>query len=85
MQGPDIFMPGDIVTVLDNIDLETKTYATIKAIEPDDEIDSLVWLYLAANRDKLNDKIHPVYGAYWDMIVAGDPRLELVCRDTDIE
>lgn len=80
MEGPDIFMPGDIVTVLDNIDLQSKTYATVKAIEPDDEIDGLVWLYLAANRDMFNDKTHPIYGAYWDMIAAGDPRLELVSR-----
>ena len=37
----DIFYPGDIIQVLDRIDLETKTIATIKAIEQDHEIEGL--------------------------------------------
>lgn len=80
MDDQVIFMPGDIVSVLDNIDLESITIATIKAVEPDNEIEGLVWLYLVSNRDMFNDKIHPAYGAYWDMIDAGNPRLELISR-----
>jgi hypothetical protein len=81
MDDEVIYMPGDIVSILDNIDLETKTVATIKAVEEDNDIPGLVWLYLANNTDLFNDKIHPMYGFYyWDMIEAGNPRIELLSR-----
>lgn len=79
----DIFYPGDIIQVLDRIDLETKTIATIKAIEQDHEIEGLFYLYLVANETALNDKYESKVGNYWDIITNISPYVKLLHRAVD--
>ena len=78
-----IFMPGDIVEILDCIDLESKTIATVKGIEQDDEFEGLFFLYLVANNHALNDKYEEKIGYYWDIIENISPYITLLSRATD--
>ena len=74
---------GDIVQVLDHIDLETLTTAVIKMIEPDEEDENLFWLYLSANNEILNNKYESKYGfAYWDIINSNSEYITLLSRAT---
>jgi len=60
---------GDIVEVFDKIDPENQrtVIATIKRIEPDNDIKGLYWLYLVANEEALNCNIHPLVGNFWEI------------------
>lgn len=74
---------GDIIQVLDHIDLETETTAVIKMIEQDEDDENLFWLYLSANNDILNNKYEPKYGfVYWDLINANSEYIKLLSRAT---
>lgn len=67
---------GDVVKVVDSIDEDTFTYATIRLLEADEEI-GLVWLYLVANNHELNTKFDPKVGYFWRLIDNTDPYLTL--------
>lgn len=74
---------GDIVQILDHIDLETITTAVIKMIEPDEDDENLFWLYLSANNDILNNKYEPKYGfVYWDIINSDSEYIKIISRAT---
>lgn len=78
------FQVGDIVEVADKIDPENQTtiIATIKGIEPDNEIEGLYWLYLIANEEVLNVNIHPALGYYWDITHHDSEYIRLLSRAT---
>ena len=61
----NVFYIGDIVEVLDEIDCETKTIATIKLIEQDEDFNNIFYLYLIANEEALNVNIDQRIGNYW--------------------
>lgn len=83
MEEQVIFYPGDIVRVLDQIDLESTVIATVKGIEEDDEFRGLFYLYLVANNETLNNKFEPKIGYYWDIITNNSPYITLLSRATD--
>lgn len=64
----NVFYIGDIVEVLDEIDCETKTIATIKLIEQDENFNNIFYLYLIANEEALNVNINQRIGNYWKII-----------------
>lgn len=64
----ELLKVGDIVMVVDKIDLDTTTTATIRLIEQDDEIEGLFWYYLVANKDEYNTQFDPRIGQYWSVI-----------------
>jgi hypothetical protein len=64
----NVFYIGDIVEVLDEIDCETKTIATIKLIEQDEDFNNIFYLYLIANEEALNVNIDQRIGNYWKII-----------------
>lgn len=78
----EIYGIGDIVEVIDQIDCETLTTATIRMIEPDSNIDTLFWLYLIANNESINMNYDPRIGNFWRLIANTDPYLRLVCKAT---
>lgn len=76
---------GDIVEVADNIDPENQNtvIATIKLIEPDNEIPDLNWLYLIANEEALNcTDMHPIIGPYWAIKEDTSPYIRLLSKAT---
>ena len=73
---------GDIVRVLDNIDLDTETVGTIRLIEPDNEIAGLCWIYIVANHESFNTNIDPRIGAYWKIFEMDNKYISLVKRAT---
>lgn len=75
-----VFYPGDIVSILDKIDGESTIIATVRAIEADDEIDGLYWLYLIANESILNDKFDNKIGNFWTIIESNSPYITLISR-----
>lgn len=71
---------GDIVEVFDKIDPENQStvIATIKYIEPDNEIKNLYWLYLVANEEALNTNIDPKVGSFWVIREHCNPFIKLI-------
>lgn len=57
---------GDIVSVLDSVDLETKIYATVAYIEVD--FNNMIWLYLIAINHDYNNEFDPKVGSFWRII-----------------
>lgn len=57
---------GDIVSVLDSVDMETKIYATVAYIEADS--DGMIWLYLIAINHDYNTEFDPKVGNFWRII-----------------
>lgn len=57
------------VIVLDKIDLQTRTNATIVLLEEDNEINGLFYAYLVAENKSLNTQYDPKIGYYWDITV----------------
>lgn len=78
------FKTGDIVEIADKIDPvnQPTTVATIKYIEPDNEIPNLFWLYLIANEELLNTNMHPTFGYYWIIIENNSDYIRLISRAT---
>jgi hypothetical protein len=78
------FQVGDIIEVADKIDPENQptTIATIKYIEPDNEIEGLWWIYLIANEEVLNTNMHPTLGYYWTLVADDDQYIRLLSRAT---
>lgn len=70
MEEERSFNIGDVVIILDRIDLESKITAVVRLIEADEYFDDVYYLYLAAEDDSLNDKFDPRVGNYWDLIVS---------------
>lgn len=78
-----IFLLGDVVEVLDHIDLESRIIATVRGIEEDDEIEGLFYLYLVANETFLNDKYEEKLGVYyWDIVPNTSPYINILSRAT---
>jgi hypothetical protein len=76
---------GDIVEVADKIDPENQptVTATIKYIEPDEDIEGLNWLYLIANEEVLNvTDVHPIIGPYWAILEDCNNYIRLLSRPT---
>ena len=60
---------GMVCGLIDSIDESIITNCTIKAIEPDMDIPGLVYYYLIANNDALNDKTDPRFPwRYFDIV-----------------
>ena len=60
---------GMVCGLIDNIDESIITNCTIKAIEPDMDIPGLVYYYLMANNEALNDKTDPRFPwRYFDIV-----------------
>lgn len=78
------FQIGDIIEVADRIDPENQptVLATIKGIEPDNEIPGLFWLYLLANEEVLNTNVHPTLGCYWTLVEDTNDYIRLLSRAT---
>lgn len=68
---------GDIVSVLDRIDLITETVGTVKACDYDPETGAF-YLYIVANNMDLNIHNHPTIGIYFTVIENTSPYLRLV-------
>lgn len=79
---PCEFQIGDIVEIIDKIDTSISSIATVKLIEPDNEIPNLFWIYLMANEEVLNSNMHPIIGYYWDMIPSNSEYIKLLSRAT---
>lgn len=76
------FNLGDIVCVLDKIDMQHVTFAVVKRIEADDEIEGLFYLYLVAHNQELNINYQDgIY--YWTIIESCNPYLSLIARATN--
>lgn len=79
--GSNIYYPGDIVYVLDNIDCQTRTMATVKGIEEDEEISGIFYLYLVAVEESLNDKYEDKIGCwYWEIMASNSPYITILSR-----
>lgn len=78
------FQIGDIVEVADKIDPENQptTVATVKYIEPDDDLADLYWLYLYANEEVINTNMHHIFGYYWEIVPNNCPYLRLLSKAT---
>lgn len=65
-----MFNEGQIIGIIDNITGSEVTYGTIRMIEPDEEIDGLLWLYIRADNEELNTHQLPNGSGitYWRMI-----------------
>lgn len=74
----NVFYIGDIVEVLDEIDCETKTIATIKLIEQDEDFNNIFYLYLIANEEALNVNIDQRIGNYWKIISSTNEYITLL-------
>jgi hypothetical protein len=76
------FQIGDIIEVADKLDPENlpTMIATVKYIEPDNEISGLYWLYLIANEEVLNTNMHPTLGYYWELVADSDQYIRLISR-----
>lgn len=59
---------GDIVSIVDNVDLDTTTTATIRLIEQDNDMEGLFWYYLVANKEEYNSNFDPRIGNFWRII-----------------
>jgi hypothetical protein len=79
---PCVFQIGDIVEIIDKIDTTISSIATVRFIEPDNEIPDLFWIYLMANEEVLNTNLHPVIGYYWDVIPNNSEYIKLLSRAT---
>ena len=79
---PCEFKIGDIVEIIDKIDTSISTIATVKLIEPDNEIPDLLWIYLMANEEVLNTNLYPMIGYYWDIIPSNSEYIKLLSRAT---
>jgi hypothetical protein len=73
---------GDIVRVLDSVDLTTETVGTIRMIEPDNEIPGLCWIYIVANYEPYNTNFDPRIGNYWKIFEMDNKYISLVRRAT---
>ena len=78
---------GDIVTIMDQVDLEHANNGTVKLIESEQvlcegERIPLSWLYIIANDESLNIQFDPRIGNYWRVIADIDPLLGLLQRAT---
>lgn len=76
----NIYYPGDIVYVLDNIDCQTRIMATVKGIEEDEEISGIFYLYLVAVEESLNDKYEDKIGWYWEIMASNSPYITILSR-----
>jgi len=80
------FSVGDIVEVADKIDPENQptVTATVKYVEPDDEIEGLYWLYLLADEEVLNAIVddNPAVGNYWTIIEDCSNYIRLLSKAT---
>ena len=67
---------GTICGLIDSIDESIITNCTIKAIEPDTDIPGLVYYYLIANNDDLNNKTDPRFPwRYFEIVDNATDRL----------
>ena len=55
--------------ILDRVQLYDKYNGVIKYIEPDNEIPELLWLYIIADDEYLNDKVDPRFPWKYFMIL----------------
>lgn len=69
MLTKDQIYPGKRVRILDRIQLYDKYNGVIKYIEPDNEIPELLWLYIIADDEHLNDKVDPRFMWKYFMIL----------------
>lgn len=69
---------GSIVRVLDDVTEDRFTIATIKLIEPDEEIPGVHYMYLVANNPALNVNTDPRIGLYWTLYPVTSPYVTLV-------
>jgi hypothetical protein len=79
---PCEFQIGDIVEIIDKIDTSISSIATVRLIEPDNELPGLFWIYLMANEEVLNSNLHPTIGSYWDIIPSDSEFIKLLSRAT---
>lgn len=71
-----ILKAGTICLLSDLIDPAIMYNVTVKLIEPDPELKGIVYYYLRANTEELNDKIEPRFGwTYFDIVSNTDVRL----------
>jgi hypothetical protein len=78
----EVFNKGDVVRVLDKVDLESEVVGTVAMIEPDNEIEGLYWLYIIANYEGYNTNFDPRIGNYWGIFEMDNPYISLVHRVT---
>lgn len=71
---------GDIVEIIDQIDHETLTTATIKLVEQDDDIPEIFWLYLVSNKEEDNTHFDSKIGYFWRLIANTEPYIRLVSK-----
>ena len=66
MDDYNILPIGTICNLIDKVDVTDGHLCTIKFIEQDNE-GSLVYYYLRANDEELNNQMDPRFGTYWVM------------------
>lgn len=75
---PDILVlkVGTECVLADRIDPAIMTNCTVKFVEPDPELPGVVYYYLRANNEMLNDKIDPRFSwTYFEIICNADDHL----------
>ena len=69
---------GDIVLIRDKVEPDYGEYGIIKLIEQDEEADWLVWLYIVANNEFLNQQFDPRIGNYYTIIESHSQLIEFI-------
>ena len=70
---------GAIVRVYNQIDPSESVLGVVKLVEVQDDI---MYAYVVADEDVINDKWHPVIGWFYDMYVIGEPYIEILHSGT---
>lgn len=83
MKENSIFPIGSICTLIDKIDPELGNLCTIRLIEPDEEIEGLVYYYLRAVDDSLNVNFDNRIGSFFKMSNNNDGYLQLISYPTN--
>lgn len=80
--GPLELAKGDIVTVGDDVDPKIHDNGVVKFIEPDNENETLYWVYIAADEEVINSNYDSRIGAYCWCLEHCSPRITLLSHAT---
>lgn len=63
-----IFSPGDLIDIVDDIEYDIIHSGTVRLVEPDDEIEGLMYYYVRSNKEEDNINYDPRIGYFWRLI-----------------
>jgi len=76
MNNTEQFYVGQEISIKDAIASDEYVSGTVRLIEPDNEIQGLLWLYIRANDESLNTNLLPNSNiTYWTLIESTSNRI----------